>query len=191
MNIIKQFLKRRKFSKAIADATKIRSLIHPFINATALLSRNALNQGVTSWSLSNNILLNYLGYVAGVIDAAEYFLGKSRTDDWTASELVFHQIIEAQLDWIPGSEIYIRLIGMGAEGGGSSIAGLQDNPQFLEAMTLGGNDFLDMFRTKECFYQKGLYELGLITGGKPTEEIRSGSTCLNNIPRFISGTRAG
>ena len=169
MNVIKRFLKRRKFAKAESDAAKITSVIHPFINFTGELSSNALNQGVSSWSLSNKILLNYLGYVAGVIDAAEYSLGKSRADDWTASELVFHQIIEAQLDWIPGSETYIMLIGMGAEGGGSSIAGLQDNPQFLEAMKLGGNDFLSVGSLG--FYPKGLFELGLVTGAKPTEEI--------------------
>lgn len=72
MNVIKRFLKRRKFAKAESDAAKITSVIHPFINVTGELSSNALNQGVSSWSLSNKILLNYLGYVAGVIDAAQY-----------------------------------------------------------------------------------------------------------------------
>ncbi|HMN13862.1 MAG TPA: hypothetical protein PKD55_16230 [Bellilinea sp.] len=169
MNVIKRFLKRRKFAKAESDAAKITSVIHPFINVTGELSSNALNQGVSSWSLSNKILLNYLGYVAGVIDAAEYSLTKSRADDWTVSEIVFHQIIVGQLDWIPGSEDFIKLNRMGVECGGSSIAGLQNNPQFLEAMKLGGNDFLSV--GSPGFYPKGLFELGLVTGAKPTEEI--------------------
>src|SRR5512139_1351268 len=162
MNVIKQFLKRRKFANAEADAGKIISVIHPFINFIGELSSHSLNQGVSSWSLSNKILLNYLGYVAGVIDAAEHSLGKTRADDWTASEIVFHQLIVGQLDWIPGSEGFIKLNRMGVESGGSSIAGLQDNPQFLEAMKLGGSDFLSV--GSPGFYPKGLFELGLLTG---------------------------
>jgi len=46
---------------------------------------------------------------------------------------------------------------------------LQNNPQFLEAMNLGGNDFLSV--GSPGFYPKGLFELGLVTGAKPTEEI--------------------
>lgn len=169
MNVIKQFLKRRKFAKAEADAGKIISVIHPFINFIGELSSDTLNHGVSSWSLSNKILVNYLGYVAGVIDAAEYSFGKTRTDDWTASEIVFHQLIVGQLDWIPGSEDFIKLNRMGVESGGSSIAGLQNNQKFLEAMKLGGNDFLSV--GLPGFFPKGLFTLGLATGAKPTEEI--------------------
>jgi len=95
-------LAKRKFAKAEADAEELGKAIAPFIDVIGQFALPELKGNVKSWSLSNRTLINYLGYVAGVIDA-EYQsgLGKSSTDDWTATEIVFRQIVEAQLDWIP------------------------------------------------------------------------------------------
>jgi hypothetical protein len=164
MSLLSKFLKRRKLSRAKAHAEKISSLIAPFINATGELAYTTLQRNIQSWNLSNSTLINYLGYVAGVIDAADNTLGHSSTKDWTATEIVFHQIVDAQLDWIDGIQAFIEVNKMGIECGGSTIGGMQRDPQFMAAMQLGGVDFLSIGQTG--FFQKGLFELGLITGGE-------------------------
>lgn len=170
MNAIKLFLKKRKYAKHQADAAKILSLINPYLNLINAggLQKFILRQNIPSWNLSNQFLLDYLGYIAGVIDAAEHLLGSRSTHKWTATEIAFHQVIEARLDWIPGSEVFIKLNRAGIEFGGTTIGGLQTNPQFLEAMRLGGVDFL-AYKLPD-FHPTGLLKLGLFTGVKPTAE---------------------
>ncbi|MBK7674701.1 MAG: hypothetical protein IPJ27_07975 [Candidatus Accumulibacter sp.] len=167
MGLLSKFLERRRFSRAQAHAEKISSLIAPFINATGELAYNTLQRNIQSWSLSNPTLISYMGYVAGIIDAADNTLGHSSTEDWTATEIVFHQIIDAQLDWIEGIQVFIEANRLGIECGGSTIGGMQRDPQFMAAMQLGGVDFLSIGQTG--FFPKGLFELGLITGGKSSE----------------------
>jgi len=104
-----------------------------------------------------------------VIDAADNLLGNRSTDNWTATEIAFHKTIVAQLDWIPGSEAFIELNRIGIEFGGTTIGGLQNNPQFIEAMRLGGIDFLssrlpDFHATGH--HLTGHNKLGLLTGVK-------------------------
>jgi hypothetical protein len=171
MNIIKRFLKKRELVKHQADAERILSLINPYLNYLNAggLQKFILQQRISSWSLSNQFLLDYLGYIAGVIDAADNLLENRSTDNWTATEIAFHKIIVAQLDWIPGSEAFIELNRIGIEFGGTTIGGLQNNPQFLEAMRLGGIDFLssrlpDFHATGH--HLTGHNKLGLLTGVK-------------------------
>ena len=167
MGLLGKFLERRKISRAKAHAKKISSLIAPFINATGELAYSTLKRNIQSWNLSNSTLINYLGYVAGVIDAADNILGHSSTKDWTATEIVFHQIVDAQLDWIDGSQSFIEINKIGIECGGTAIGGMQRDPQFMAAMQLGGVDFISIGQIG--YFQIGLFELGLITGGKPSE----------------------
>ena len=65
---------------------------------------------------------------------------------------------------IPGSEAFIELNRIGIEFGGTTIGGLQKNPQFLEAMRLGGIDFLSSKLPE--FHPTGYSKLGLFTGVK-------------------------
>jgi len=166
MNIIKRFLKKRELVKHQADAERILSLINPYLNYLNAggLQKFILQQRISSWSLSNHFLLDYLGYIAGVIDAADNLLGNRSTDNWTATEIAFHKTIVAKLDWIPGSEAFIELNRIGIEFGGTTIGGLQKNPQFLEAMRLGGIDFLSS--KLPDFHPTGYSKLGLFTGVK-------------------------
>lgn len=138
------------------------------------LAANTLNREVNIWSLENTTLINYLGYVAGVIDAADNAMGHSSTNDWTATEIAFHQVIDGQLNWIDGADIFIKMNAMGIECGGSTVGGLQRNPQFLAAMRLGGIDFLST--GTPGFFPSGLFELGLVTGGESTENNRGQTT---------------
>lgn len=167
MNLISKFFDRRKSSRAQAHAKKIFSLISPFIDATGGVSHHALQRGVGFWDFSNPVLINYLGYVAGVIDAADYTLGRSSDKNWSATEIVFHQIIEAHLDWIDGVEPFIEVNKIGIECGGSVISVLQENPLFMTAMQLGGNDFLSAGQVG--FFPQGLFKLRLIAGGSDSE----------------------
>ena len=165
MSLLSKFLQRRKFSKAQAHAGKISSLIAPYINVTGKLAYDSLRKNIKFWDLTNQTLVSYLGYVAGVIDAADNSLGHSSAEDWTATEIVFHQVIEAQLDWIDGSEAIIKIHNISMESDGSMIGGLQQiAPHFLTAMQLGGVDFLSTARPG--FFPKGLFDLGLLTGGE-------------------------
>ena len=166
MNILRKFLQRRRFIRAQADAEKILSLIAPFLSVTGELASSTLRRNIPSWSLSNQTLINYLGYVAGVIDAADKLIGHSSTEDWTATEIAFHQVIDAQLDWIDGIETFVEMNRMSVECGGSTIGGLQEDPHFLAAMQLGGVDFLSI--GQPGFFPTGLFELGL-TGGKSSK----------------------
>jgi len=160
MNIIQSFFAKRKFAKAQADAERIGSAIAPFLNVTGQVALPELKRGISTWNLSNEVLRKYLGYVAGVIDAGQQnTLGKTSTDDWTATELVFHQVIGAQLDWIPGCELFLEMNRQGLEVGGTAIGGMQRLPDFNEAMQLGASDFLSV--GSPGFFPKGLHELGL------------------------------
>lgn len=160
LRTVEVFFERRKFARAEADAEKIGSLIAPFINATGQAALHDLKRCIPYWSLSNEALRKYLGYVAGVIDAGQQCgLGKTSTDDWTATELVFHQVIGAQLDWIPGCDSFLEVNRLGLEVGGTAIGGMQRLPDFNEAMKLGANDFLSV--GSPGFFPRGLHELGL------------------------------
>lgn len=167
MGLLGKFLERRKLSKAKAHAKQISFLIAPFINATGELAHCSIQRNVKSWDLSNPTLVNYLGYIAGVIDAADQALGHSSTTDWTATEIVFHQVIEGQFGALDGIEAFLEVNKMGIECGGTIIQWLQEDQKFLAAMQLGGNDFLEVGQLG--YFQRGLFELGLITGGKSSE----------------------
>lgn len=166
MNILKDILAKRKFAKAEADADELGKAIAPFIDVIGQFALPELKENVKSWSLSNRTLISYLGYVTGVIDA-EYQsgFGKSSADDWTATEIVFRQIVEAQLDWIPECKKYfLEPSRLGLELGGSTIGGMQRLPGFCEAMKLGREDFLAI--GSPGFFPTGLHKLGLFLAVK-------------------------
>ena len=94
-------------------------------------------------------------------------VGQQWVKDWSATEIVFHQIIEAHLDWIDGVEPFIEVNKIGIECGGSVISVLQENPLFMTAMQLGGNDFLSAGQVG--FFPQGLFKLRLIAGGSESE----------------------
>ena len=167
MSFISNYFNARKIQRAKVDAEKILNLITPFVNMASELASNALYQNVDYWSLDNITLINYLGYIAGVIDAADNAMGHSSANDWTATEIAFHNVIDSQLIWIYGAVAFIKMNKNGIERGGSTIGGLQRNPNFLAAMHLGGVDFLST--GTPGFFPVGLFELGLVTGGESVE----------------------
>ncbi len=162
--MIKGFFEKRRLAKAQKNAEKIGTVVAPFICGMGAFALEELKKYVPSWSLKNKVLLNYLGYVAGVITNAEYnILGTAGTGGFTASEIVFDQIIEAQLDWIPGTDDILKMHRAILECGGSgAIVGMQrfpDGPRFNRAMKLGAEDICSI--GSPGYLPKGLIELGL------------------------------
>lgn len=166
MEIIKRFLKKREFAKHHARANKIAPLIVPLLGVAGELALPKLRRDITSWNLSNETLLTYLGYVSGVIEAADKFLGNSNPSEWTAREIAFHLVIETQLDWIPGSEAFIELNRAGVEYGGTTIGALNEKVPFSVATLNGVIDFYTYIKSiragKPGFYHEELFKLGLI-----------------------------
>jgi hypothetical protein len=165
MNVFQNLFAKRKFSKAEANAKKISSEIEPFLNVIGVFAAPLLHDHVPSWSLSNKVLLNYLGYVAGVVDAAEYCIfGENRTGNLLASEATFYQVVQGQLDWIPGVEIFLAGHDAAFElGHPNAIGGMQLLPGFIEAMKLGADDYLSMLpgSPSPSSVPVGLHKLGL------------------------------
>lgn len=160
MSIFQNFFAKRRLAKAQLDAAELANSIAPFLNATGQTALHDLKRSIPFWSLTNGSLRKYLGYVAGVIDAGQQsVLGKTSADDWTATELVFHQVIEAQLDWILGCDSFLEVNRLSLEAGGTAIGGMQRLADFNEAMKLGASDFL--LAGSPGFFPKGLYNLGL------------------------------
>ncbi len=174
MGLLAMILGKRKVSRAEAYSEEIKSRVAPYIDATFSLASLTLHLHITYWDLSNPTLLNYLGYVAGIIDAGDLELGRAGRDDWTATEIVLHEIIEEKLSWIQGVEEYLKISQIGIASGGTMIGELEKVPAFSSAMRWGINDFLD--RNKYDHPPIGLYESGLIDFnpigvnlGKPSE----------------------
>ncbi len=141
LRFVEVFFERRKFARAEADAERIASAIAPFIDAAGPCFIELLEQGVPSWNLNNEVLHSYLGYVSGIINAVQQdTLEKSESKDWAASELVFYKIVEAQLDWIPGSETWLAINGEGGIGT-NAMGGMQMISGFVRASKLGARDY--------------------------------------------------
>jgi hypothetical protein len=178
MNIFQNLFAKRKLSKAEANAKKISSEIAPFLNMIGVCAAPLLHDHVPSWNLSNRVLLNYLGYVAGVVDAAEYCIfGENRTGDLLASEATYYQVVQGQLDWIPGVEIFLAGHDIAFDlGNPNAIGGMKLLPGFIEAMKLGADDYLSMLPGSPLPSSApvGLHKLGLFLAAT-TEADDNGS----------------
>lgn len=167
MEFFKSLVRKYKYNKSIADAEKIRSLCSPFldevVNGFTLESRRSISE----WDLSNPILLNYLGYIAGVIDAAEQHLisqGKIKATNDLPAEIVFHLEMKKTLALTEGIEEFLDTHLVNVHGGNSAIGWLQKKDGFLDAMTKGGRDFCSLGGPN--YLPMGLIELGLAYGGQ-------------------------
>ncbi len=165
MSLLSTFSAWKKFRRASEQAEKIASFVEPFLNVTGQMSSNALYQNVKSWDLSNELLVSYLGYVAGVLECARDELGTPTVLGWTPVEIVFQQVICGQLEWIDGIEEFKKLSQNEIDTDGTVI-GLVYCPRFADAMDLGRKDFrLLCGEFRPDYFQKGLWELGLVRGG--------------------------
>lgn len=107
-----------------------------------------IDEKVKTWNLENPHLLYTLGYLAGFLDAAyQRLAGRHEYDEHFIEEL-FLEAVERYLLNIEGAGEYLQMARSVLPHGGSTIGGMQSYPDFMKAMTDGGNCYVDTFKGK-------------------------------------------
>lgn len=155
----------------------------PFLENISVLTIFNLKGNVAVWDISNPSLLSYLGYVAGVLDAADFVLRgepeTARTEvDEIAVDIAFYRHIKEKLFFLPKIEAYLMVEEIAIENrlsgnGGSGLIGNSEfDLNFFNATSLGATDFFNYLEGKKGSFPAGLFELGLVGGGGKEENGR-------------------
>ena len=166
MGLISYFLERRRVKKAVSEANSISKMTCNYINGVGVIAESVLRAKVTEVDLNNRTLLNYIGYISGIIYCACEHLNLNRNSSTTAPEMVLQSVIEIQLSWAKGIKEFSYIGNSALAHGGSLIDALQEDPIFVEAMKFGWEDFSN--RSKVGAFPNGLFELQLISIPTPS-----------------------
>lgn len=155
---------------AVRKVDKVTKLVAPALAPANHYFQPEISRLVPRWDLNDDVLMTFVGYVAGVIDAAEYYLfckpGGPRKGQLII-DLAFNRAIRALLNDLPGTDIFLdvdtgnikdRLVGYG--GGLGAISGMESNVAFQRAQRGGGDDFLCLVERVESG-EKGYAPLNL------------------------------
>lgn len=165
MGFLNSWIEKRKLSQEIKKAEEIRNVCSQFLNSVVSPFTLEARRSISEWDLSNSLLLNYLGYVAGVLDAAEQTLvsqGKLKRVSNLPTEIAFHQEIRKNLALTAGVQEFLEEhLNDVCYLGGSAIGMLQRDSTFFNAMKMGGQDLMRVGGPN--YFPTGLVELGLFS----------------------------
>lgn len=189
-----------KRAKSIADLTT------PLIETVVSLTIYKVQEDITIWDLSNKTLRRYLGYVAGVLDYADYVLNENEDtprNDTTAIDMVFYDFIKKSLSDLTDIQKFLTKEQKSIESrlngeNNSGLIGLIEHDQdFSSAFHLGADDFANAIEMKKGWYPAGLFQLELISAGenanfgnknKPNEQFSINPNFYGTCPDIKNGT---
>lgn len=104
-----------------------------------------VEEKVKDWDLENPNLMLTLGYLSGYIDAA-YQMTQPLKYNEKLVESTFDRRIAKYVSRVSGVDSYLKFSALA--GDGSSIGGMQGDPQFMTGTMAGGSDFVN-FRNEK------------------------------------------
>ena len=144
-----------KDARTTKKAVKIRDITSQLLLSVPDFTSDYVTNHIPIWDLSNPYLRRYLGYIAGVLDAGAYALGRSKYDE-LAIEMVFHGYITRThsdmpnvTEFLSANETSLRNQLDGEYGGSGFIGGLQTYSGFVETQLAGGREFLGMLEASQ------------------------------------------
>ena len=166
MSFFRNQLFKYKFTQATKNASEFIRHYAPFFEYIKIFTKQTdvyISQ-LPEWDLSNPLLVNYLGYIAGVIDSIEQNLlsrGKFKKNNELAVDIAFFIEAERIFKDIPGSKEFFSHCELALSHGGSVIGMLQNNENFINAQKKGGIDFMRYISQTPNYAPLGLFELKL------------------------------
>ena len=141
----------------------ISRLVAPYLEYVKSLTNDCIRNKIKRWDLNDKLLMSYIGYVAGVIEAAAYPYGV-RPDDDLVEDVLNRYIADNLSDWLSGVRDYLDTVTISKriESSGSTIGGFQSFDGFIEGQMHGGQDYLKISAGLPGAAPIGLFELGLI-----------------------------
>jgi hypothetical protein len=133
-----------------SKTTKFLEVCETLLDTIMPIAEPDLRGKLNAWDLSDPYLVVTLGYIRGFIDAA-YQSSMPKTYDEKYVDPFFIASVEKHLNWVRGIEHYLRICKTTRTAG---VSGLLGEIRFVDAMIIGGNDFVNFLNRTPFWFPR-------------------------------------